>query len=211
MFRPVDHSADETVRQLASGGYWPARAAVCLAEGRYSRAVEICNEHLPTNPESVSGRLILARALFQAGQIESAGRQFHQVLALDPDNLVALKHLGDIAYNEGDKAGAMTLYARVLEIDPHCHGLRSELTKARRETTRTITLKGAAGRPKSGRQTSPLREIPFYTETIGDLYLAQGYPRLAAEVFRNISERNPNPRLAGKLAKAEKGIIDKDK
>ena len=159
----------------------------------------------------VSGRLILARALYLAGQVESAGRQFLQVLARDPDNLVALKYLGDIAYDDGDEAGAMALYGRILEVDPHCRGLCSPLTKARKETTRTITFKAKTDRAKPEKQSSKLRQIPFFTETIGDLYMAQGYPRLAAEVFRTLSERNQNPRLAEKLTKAEQSITDKDK
>ena len=211
MFKPVDHPADQTVRQLASSGYWPARAAVCLAESKYSRVVEICNAHLPKDPDLVSGRLILARALYLAGQVESAGRQFLQVLARDPDNLVALKYLGDIANDEGDEAGAMALYGRILEVDPHCRGLCNPLTKARKETTRTITFKARTARARPEKRSSKLRQIPFFTETIGDLYMAQGYPRLAAEVFRTLSERNQNPRLAEKLTKAEQSITDKDK
>jgi len=211
MFKPLAQSTDRAVRQLASGGYWAARAVVHLAEGRYSRAVEICREYLPANPDLISGRVILARALFHAGQIDSARRQFHELLARDPDNLVALKYLGDITYADGDETGAVALYERVLEIDPFCRGLCSPINRGRGETTRTITLKSAPERTGSGRLSTQLRQLPFLTETIGDLYLAQGYPRLAAEVFRSLSERSPNPRLAEKLSRAEQGLTDKDK
>ncbi|MBU0982891.1 MAG: hypothetical protein KKA42_03410, partial [candidate division Zixibacteria bacterium] len=47
------------------------------------------------------------------------------------------------------------------------------------------------------------RSIPFFTETMGDLYLAQGHSRLAAEVFRHLIDQNDNPRLADKLMQAE--------
>jgi len=210
MFEPLDTKSDDLVPQLASRGYWPARAAQHLKEKRFSRAVEICRERLPDNPELISGRLILARALYYAGQIDSARRQFYELLARDPDNMVALKYLGDISYADGDETDAMALYGRILEIDPLCRGLCSPINRDNRETTRTITLKSAPERAKPDRRKAQLRHIPFYTETIGDLYLAQGYPRLAAEVFRTISERNPNPRLAEKLAKAEGSITNKD-
>jgi predicted Zn-dependent protease len=148
--------------------------------------------------------------LFHAGQIDSARKQFHELLARDPDNLVALKYLGDISFSDGSEASAMALYSRVLEVDPYCRGLCSPIRQAQTETTRTITLKATSERAGILRQANRLRNIPFYTETIGDLYLAQGYPRLAAEVFRTLSERSPNPRLAEKLTKAENSFTDKD-
>ena len=56
----------------------------------------------------------------------------------------------------------------------------------------------------------PGRDIPFYTETVADLYLAQGYPRLAADVYRNLSSVGQNPRLSEKLARAEEKIKQKE-
>ena len=210
MFRPVEEPADQTVRRLASGGYWPARASVFLAEGKYSRAVELCNASLAEQPDLISGRLILARALLKAGQIESAERQFSQVLAHDTDNLVALKFLGDIKFAEGDNTGALALYGRIFEIDPDCRGLHCPLERAGIETTRTITLKRAK-EPKATRPTSvSSKPIPFFTETIGDLYMLQGHPRMAAQVFRDIAQRNPSPRITDKLAEAEQRISEKD-
>ncbi len=62
----------------------------------------------------------------------------------------------------------------------------------------------------ANRIRAPLRPIPLYTETMGDLYLKQGYPRLAAEVFRTLNEKNENPRLAEKFAQATESIKDKE-
>lgn len=210
MFRRVEESADKTARRLASSGYWPARAAVFLSEGKYSRAVEICNANLTEQPDLISGRLILAKALLEAGQVESAARQFSQVMARDTDNLVALKYLGDTKFAEGDTAGALALYGRILEIDPDCRGLRSPLKRASTETTRTITLKRVTAPKTTPATAAKQHAIPFLTETIGDLYLQQGHSRLAAQVFQAIAERNPSPRIADKLAEAEHRISEKD-
>jgi tetratricopeptide (TPR) repeat protein len=202
----VDSGTDNET--LVSVGYWPARAAAYLVEGRYSRAVELCRENLTDDSTVVSGRLIYARALYCAGQLESAADQFFQVLALDPDNVAALKGLGDIRFAEGDVVTAFAHYERVLEIDPDNRGLCSPLRSKRPETTRTITI--ARGEETSSEKTVPLlREIYFYTETLGDLYLAQGHPRLAQEVFRTLNERQHAPRLVEKLTQAEKMIKEK--
>ena len=211
MFKQPDVKKADLVRELSAQGYWPAQAAKYLSEGRYSRAIEICKEHLREEPQSLSGRLIYALALYGAGQTNSAAEQFYRVLSVDPDNLVALKHLGDIKFAQGDEMAAMANYARVLEIDPYCRGLKSDLRTTEIRTTRTITLSREAESPTEKEADTPTRwKIHFYTETIGDLYLAQGHPRLAAEVFRTLNEKNHNPRLAEKLAQAVSRIREKE-
>ena len=210
MFNATDDTTGNVVETLCARGYRVALAARCLAEERFSRAVEICKEYLVDTPSSVSGRLIYARALFHAGQIDSATEQFNHVLSLDPENLVALKYLGDIKFYRGDELGAMADYDRLLAIDPFTTALCCRMTAAPKETTRTITIH----RPEetiAGHETEKAgREIPFYTETVADLYLAQGYPRLAADVYRDLASASQNPRLTEKLARAEEKIKQKE-
>ncbi len=202
-------SGVELRRSLEANGYWPARAERLFTEGQYSAVVELCNSHLSSEPRLISGRLICAKALYLTGQLESAAELFYQTLSLDPENLVALKHLGDIAYSKGEQTAALSYYRRMLEIDPHCQGIVSELHLRTQGTTQTITFVHGeevdAAVPVSG------VEIPFYTETMGDLYLNQGYPRLAATVYRSLVGRSHHPRLAGKLVEAERKMKDKER
>lgn len=201
-----------TTDTLAATGYWPARAAKYFYEGKYARVVELCKENLPHHTSLVSAHLIYARALYHAGQLDSAAEQLFAVLALDTDNIVALKYLGDLNYNRGNEFTAMSYYLRILELDPLCGGLKSDLTGhpgGSRETTRTITI-SRPGEKTPPKKTPLLREIHFYTETVGDLYLAQGHPRLAAEVFRVLNSREQNPRLIEKLFRAEQKIKEKE-
>jgi len=200
----------DTTEQLAADGYWPARAAKALREGRFSRAVEICRPGLEADPALISARLIYAQALFHAGQTETAAEELHRVLIRDPDNQVALKYLADIKFLEGDEFGAMACYGHILETDPGCGGLKAVVRKPPAETTRTITLRRESEKTTTVRSSESLRRIPLFTETMGDLYLKQGYPRLAAEVFRTLSEKNEIPRLAEKLAQATESIKQKE-
>jgi tetratricopeptide (TPR) repeat protein len=203
-------NSDESLSdQLALSGYWPARAAKLLLEGKYSGVVEICREHLEGEPDIVSGRLIYAIALYRAGQVESAVDQFYHVLSRDPDNLVALKYLGDIKFAAGDELTALANYRRILEIDPYCRGVKCEVRRPDEETTHTVTLRRKAERGPAERG-SGIREIPFFTETMGDLYLAQGYARLAAAVYQQLADKSDNPRLKDKLIAAEKKIRERE-
>lgn len=196
--------------KLAEQGYWPAWASKALDEGQYSEVVELCKQHLPDEPELVSGRIIYALALYRAGQMESATDEFYRVLSRDPENLVALKCLGDIKFAQGDEFGALASFTRILEIDPYTQGVCGRLTLRPTETTTTITLRRGTETVRESEPT-PLRQVPFVTETMGDLYLAQGHPRLAAAVFRSLQQQAGNPRLAEKLAVAEHKVKEKDR
>jgi tetratricopeptide (TPR) repeat protein len=201
--------AVDITERLADHGYWPAVASRHLRSGRPSAAIAVCRERLGDDPESLSGRLVYAQALHRSGQVDEAGEQFRRVLSLDPDNLVALKYLGDIRFAARDEAAAFSYYRRVLDIDPACRGLKSERLKPTDITTRTITL-GRGPERAAADASDRVREIPFYTETMGDLYLAQGHPRLAAEVYRRLVDSTSSPRLVEKLARAEGKLREKE-
>lgn len=201
--------------KLSSQGYWPATAATRLDEGKYSDVVTICRDNLKSWPGSVSGRVVYATALYRSGQTESATEEFRHVLSLDPENMVALKYLGDSLFAAGDTPAAIANYSRIMELDPWCRGLKSDINRNKTNsgdtqvTTRTITLTRGS-ETKTERPLAKGREIPFYTETMGDLYLAQGYPQMAAEVFGRLHLKGESPRLAEKLAAAERKIKEKE-
>ena len=198
MLRPLESTPPKgsSTERLAAEGYWPASAAMHLDNGEYAQAVSLCREQLDENTESVSIRLLYARALQASGQGEAAVEHFYDVLARDPDNLVALKCLADFHFGNGDEGSAMLLYERVWDLDPHTTGLRSRVARTK-ETTRTLTLTRASEEP----DFDGLEPI-IVSETIGDLYLSQGHGRMAAEVFRRISLKNPHPRIKDKLSQA---------
>ncbi|HKK21795.1 MAG TPA: tetratricopeptide repeat protein [candidate division Zixibacteria bacterium] len=209
MFESIGNSGQSAIDTLCVRGYAPAEAANCLREGKYSRAVEICREYLTEHAHAASVRLTYARSLFHAGQIETATDQFYEILMQDPDSVVALKYLGDIKYQQKDEFGALALYARVLEIDPGSKILQCRLEKKDKEITRTLTISHAP-ETTSHTRPAPTRTIHFYTETIADLYLSQGYPRLAAEVYQRLFDENPTGRFKEKLSQAEERIKEKE-
>ena len=86
--------------------------------GDFEQAVFICQEYLPQQPGHMSGHIVYGQTLFDMGRDEEAEAVFETALTLDPENLIALKHLGDIARQAGDVDGARSWYQRVLEADP---------------------------------------------------------------------------------------------
>ena len=82
------------------------------------RAIALCREHLPSQPGHMSGHIVLGRAYFEKGDIEAAREVFMTSVALDDENLIALRHLGDIARLRDELIEARQWYIRVLDADP---------------------------------------------------------------------------------------------
>ena len=86
--------------------------------GQPKRAIEICRAHLAQMPGHMSGQIVYGQALFEAGEWEEAKTVFERALTLDPENLIALRSLGDMSLQAGDTAEARKWYTRLLDADP---------------------------------------------------------------------------------------------
>src|SRR5579872_2838753 len=86
--------------------------------GDFDQAIFICQEYLPQQPGHMSGHIVYGQALYEAKRLEEARTVFETALSLDPENLIALRHLGDISRDQGDMTGARGWYERVLDADP---------------------------------------------------------------------------------------------
>jgi tetratricopeptide (TPR) repeat protein len=93
--------------------------------GDLDQAILICEEFLPQQPGHMSGHIVYGQALFENGRLDEARTVFETALSLDPENLIALRHLGDIAGRQGDHSAARRWYERVLEADPRNEELQS--------------------------------------------------------------------------------------
>lgn len=85
--------------------------------GFLDRALLLCQKHVTEQPENMNGLVVYGQTLFEMQQLEAAREPFEQSLRLDPENLIALRHLGDIARLLGDVDSAKGWYERVLELD----------------------------------------------------------------------------------------------
>jgi tetratricopeptide (TPR) repeat protein len=86
--------------------------------GDAAQAIAVCRTHLASQPGHVSGHIVLGQALYEAGEANEARDIFTAALELDPENLIALRSLGEIAQVNGDFGGARQWYQRLLDADP---------------------------------------------------------------------------------------------
>src|SRR5688572_15047208 len=95
--------------------------------GETRRAVALCEAGLAADPGHLSGHVVLGQALAQLGDGAGAERAFARAIELDPENLVALRCLGDMARDRGEREAARGWYQHALEADPRDPELATRL------------------------------------------------------------------------------------
>jgi tetratricopeptide (TPR) repeat protein len=100
------------------GRYFVPLANALRKAGDTTRAKSLLRDGLGRHPDYVSAHIVLGRCLQDDGSLEDATAQFSGVLSLDPQNLVALRSLGDIAVVEQRLEDARKWYGLLLEVDP---------------------------------------------------------------------------------------------
>ena len=95
--------------------------------GDLEQAIQLCRAYLPQQPGHMSGHIVFGQALFEAGKLDEAKNVFETALGLDPENLIALRHLGDISRAHGDMPGARAWYQRVLDADPRNEEIAAQI------------------------------------------------------------------------------------
>src|SRR4030081_2532664 len=86
--------------------------------GQPKRAIEICRSQLSQLPGHMSGQIVYGQALYETGEFDEARKVFEWALTLDPENLIALRSLGDMSLQGGNTAEARGWYERLLDADP---------------------------------------------------------------------------------------------
>jgi tetratricopeptide repeat protein len=132
-------------------------------------AIEICRAHVPLQPTYISGYIVLGQALFERGQPEEARATFETALSLDPENLIALRQLGDIARASGDLDAARGWYHKLLEVDPQNDEITAQLEALDAPAHSTSTPTPAATRVADAAPVSWNDIHPDSNETVTPL------------------------------------------
>ena len=148
--------------------------------GDPEQAIAICRAHLAQQPGHMSGHVVYAQALYDAKRTDEARSVFEKALALDPDNAIVLRHLGDIAREKGETDEAKHWYSRALDADPQ----DTEVAAYIAELTEPLTEIPSAVISESVQQA----EQP----AIGEVMSAfEGAPEAEIEVPRAEPSREP--------------------
>ena len=99
------------------GRFFVALAGAWREAGETSRAEEILRENLKRFP-GLSAHVLLGRCLADRGAYQEAANEFHYVLSIDAQNLIALRTLAEMAQANGRADEARRWYGELLSVDP---------------------------------------------------------------------------------------------
>jgi len=84
--------------------------------GQYEESVETCRAGLARHPGYLSARVTLGRALLELNQLEEAQSELEHVLKNAPENLAAIRGLGEIHHRRGELPEALAQYRVALAL-----------------------------------------------------------------------------------------------
>lgn len=108
-----------------------------LLRDRPDEALEQFKLELKRTPDHVLARVQIAQELITRGEFDQAAPYARQAAALDPNNFVARKVLGQIDLQSGDVAGAITELEAARTLEPSSPSVRFHLARAYRRAGRT--------------------------------------------------------------------------
>src|SRR2546426_5000405 len=84
--------------------------------GQFEESVETCRAGLAIHPGYLSARVTLGRALLELNQLEEAQGELEYVLKNAPENLAAIRGLGEIHHRRGELGEALAQYRAALAL-----------------------------------------------------------------------------------------------
>jgi tetratricopeptide (TPR) repeat protein len=115
--------------------------------GELDRALELCTAGLELHPDYVSAHIVFGRCLIDQKNDPGASEVFRKVLALDPENVLALKILAEIADRGARYDEAAEWLSRLLAADPMNGDAAEALARAKGRAARTAANQTPASEP----------------------------------------------------------------
>ena len=103
--------------------------------GSFEEAVATCRGGLATHPSYLSARVTLGRALFELNNLDEAQTELEHVLQHAPENLAAIRGLGEIHHRKGELGQALSYFKTALSIARHDPDLEQTINEISRAVT----------------------------------------------------------------------------
>ena len=138
-------------------------AEVHRKNGDVTRALDLLRSGLSLHPDYIPASIVLGRCHLDLGDLPAAETAFTHVLALDGENVIALKALADITERQGRFDEAERWLRTLIAVDRSNDDARDQLGRVeatRRQTAGAAVVaegKAAVGRGDHGRRGCGVR------------------------------------------------------
>src|SRR5439155_391413 len=105
--------------------------------GELDRAIELCKSGLERHPDYVSAHIVYGRCFLDLKNDTTASQVFRKVLELDPENVLGLRLLAEIAERGGRYDEATDWLSRLLAVDPMNGDAAEALARAKGKWAQT--------------------------------------------------------------------------
>jgi tetratricopeptide (TPR) repeat protein len=168
--------------------------------GRTEDAIRLCREGLGRYPEYNTARLILAKALLDAGDAEAALAETRGLLAQMPADAQAQRLAADLYRRLGRLEESVAHLREAVALDP-----------GDRESRVALEVLGG-GLPGASSLARILADDTFVTMSFGTVCLEQGLLDEAAQVFLRLLQKDPgHARARQRLEEALRAKIQRRK
>ena len=178
-------------------------------EGSLDDAYRVCKKGLEKNPDYSNAHLVLGRIYQGQTKLDDAVIEFKKVLEIDPENLMAHSLLGSVFVQKTDYKAAIDAYQAVLTLNPDDEETQ-KLLKVAIEKAANLSNQPSAKENKTAEHEPKADEIVVASATMAELYLKQGHPDKAIEVYEELLKKDPNNATARKklIELKEKAAVD---
>lgn len=132
-------------------------------------ALDVLNNGLRYHPQYALAYLIMGKCFFDKRMFLEAKESFEKTLALDPQNIVALRMLAQTCELLQDRDGQVAAYRSILNLDPF----------------------DASAKENFDRLAAMQKKEPLYTVSMAQEYEKQNNLTKALEVYENLLGTNP--------------------
>jgi hypothetical protein len=126
-------------------------AEVHRKNGEVQRAIDLLGSGLALHPDYIPASIVLGRCHLDLGDVHAAERAFLHVLALDGENVIALKALGDISERLLKFEEAERWLQTLLSVDRSNDEARQQLQRV--ETSRRQAEVASSAKPDSEQES----------------------------------------------------------
>jgi tetratricopeptide (TPR) repeat protein len=199
----LEDQYEELVLKDPSSPKFVFLAEILRKRGDLHRATEILIKGLRSNPDSVTGRLILGKIYYDRWMIDQAKKEMEKVIRVAPDNIDAAKMLIQIYKSEENYNKALETCYSAFVFNPEDYELAKELEELGKEVSsdgnKITTI-------ETGRMINDIPEIDgasdeeppsdsiieeLYTEAMANLYMDKGLYEKAIVVLEKLLAREP--------------------